>query len=212
MNDAGTTARRVAALTALHEEIAACQRCVAAGFIPAANPIFKGEIGCRVMVVGQAPGAHAHERPVPYSGASGKTLRSWLATAGFPEDAPRTRFYLTSLTKCFPGPSASGKGDRAPSSAEIALCRDHLDREIDLVRPELVLALGRLAITTLVGPGPLAEMVGTLREAERAGHRFRVLPLPHPSGVSHWLNVAENRVRLMTALERLTTLREARRL
>jgi uracil-DNA glycosylase family 4 len=206
----GSSKQRHDALTALHTEIATCQRCVAAGFIPAAHPIFKGAITCRVMVVGQAPGAHAHERPLPYSGATGKTLRAWLATAGFPDDSLHTRFYLTSLTKCFPGPSASGKGDRAPSAAEIALCRGHLDREITLVRPELVLALGRLAITVLVGPGPLTELVGTLREAERAGHRFAVLPLPHPSGVSHWLNAPENRARLATALDLLAALREER--
>lgn len=201
---------RGAALSRLHEEIAACRRCVAAGFIPAAHPIFKGEIGSRLMVVGQAPGASAHERPVPYSGPSGKTLRAWLAAAGFPDDTLHTRCYLTSVTKCFPGPSASGKGDRAPSAAEITLCRDHLEREIALVRPELILALGRLAITALVGPGSLSELVGTMRDAERAGHRFLGLPLPHPSGVSHWLNAAENRARLAAALRLLGELREAR--
>ena len=120
--------------------------------------------------------------------------------AGFEPQVLHERFYLTSLTKCFPGPSRSGKGDRAPSAAEIGLCAGHLDRELALVRPELVLALGRLAITALVGPGALATLVGTLREAERAGHRFLVLPLPHPSGVSRWLNEPANRERHARAL------------
>ena len=191
---------RAAALAALHRVVAGCARCVAAGFIPAAHPIFKGEVGNRVMVVGQAPGALAHERPVPYAGASGRTLRAWLARAGFDDGALHGRFYLTSLTKCFPGASASGKGDRAPSAAEVALCRGHLDRELALVRPELVLALGRLAATAFIGPAPLAELVGTLREAERAGHRFLVLPLPHPSDVSRWLKEPANRARLEAAL------------
>ena len=136
-------AGRTAALAALHREVAACGRCVAAGFIPVAHPIFKGAVGNRVMVVGQAPGALAHERPMPYSGASGRTLSGWLGQAGFDDGALHGRCYLTSLTKCFPGASASGKGDRAPSAAEVALCRGHLDRELALVRPELVLALGR---------------------------------------------------------------------
>src|SRR5215212_10404683 len=113
------TAERVEALTRLQREMMACTRCVAAGFIPAAFPIFKGEIGNRVMVVGQAPAWYAHERPLPYSGATGKTLRAWLAQAGFPDDALHGRFYLTSLTKCFPGASPTGKGDRAPSAPEI---------------------------------------------------------------------------------------------
>lgn len=192
-------------LVRLHAEIAGCRRCVAAGFIAAARPVFQGKIGQRLMIVGQAPGAAAMaapagERPVPYAGATGKTLRGWLAQAGFPAETFYETFYLTSLTKCFPGPSLSGKGDRPPSAAEIALCRAHLDRELALVRPALVLALGRLAATALVGPAPLAELVGTLRDAERAGHAFRVLPLPHPSGVSRWLNDPANRVRHERAL------------
>ncbi|MEA2524445.1 MAG: uracil-DNA glycosylase [Thermomicrobiales bacterium] len=203
-----TTTERIDALARLHRELAGCARCVVAGFIPTAFPIFKGEIGNRVMVVGQAPAWYAHERPLPYSGATGKTLRAWLAQAGFLDDALHGRFYLTSLTKCFPGASASGKGDRAPSAAEIALCRGHLDAEIALVRPELVIALGRLAATALVGPVPLADLVGTLREGERAGHRFAVLPLPHPSGVSRWLNEPANRERHALALGLLSEQRE----
>jgi uracil-DNA glycosylase len=198
---------RIAALARLHREIAGCTRCVAAGFIPTAFPIFKGEIGNRVMVVGQAPAWYAHERPLPYSGATGKTLRTWLAQAGFSDETLHGRFYLTSLTKCFPGASPSGKGDRAPSAAEIALCRGHLDAEIGLIRPDLVIALGRLAATVLVGPAPLAELVGTLRAGERADCRFPVLPLPHPSGVSRWLNESTHRERLTQALALLSDLR-----
>ncbi len=201
---------RVAALARLHAAIANCRRCVEAGFIPVAHPIFRGAIGNRVMVVGQAPGQRAHERPAPYSGATGKTLRAWLARAGFDSEALHGRFYLTSLTKCFPGPKPNGKGDRPPSAAEIALCSSHLDAELALVRPELVLSLGRLAASALLGPATLTELVGTVREAERAGHRFLVLPLPHPSGVSHWLNDPANRARLDRALALLSALREER--
>lgn len=201
---------RAIALAALQREMAGCTRCVAAGFIPTAHPVFRGQVGNRVMVVGQAPGARTHARGVPYAGATGRTLRDWLARAGFDDGALHHRFYLTSLTKCFPGSSAAGKGDRAPSAAEIALCRDHLDRELALVRPELVLALGRLSATALLGPAPLAQVVGTLRPAERAGHRFLVLPLPHPSGVSRWLNDPANRARHAAALALLNDERARR--
>ena len=78
------------------------------------------------------------------------------------------------------------------------------------MRPELVLALGRLAAVAFLGPAPLAELVGTLWEAERAGHRFLVLPLPHPSGVSRWLNEPANRARHEAALALLTAERERR--
>ena len=198
------------ALAALQAQIRTCRVCVERGFIPEANPVFRGRAGHRMMIVGQAPGERGHRNTVPYAGSSGKALRAWLALAGFAEDALYERFYLTSLTKCFPGSSATGKGDRAPSAAEIALCRGHLDREIALVRPEIVLALGRLSATAFVGNLPLDQLVGTLREGERAGCRFLVLPLPHPSGVSHWLNAPANRARLHAAMRLLGELRTDR--
>ena len=210
VTDANVGSAPSVALATLHGDIAGCTRCVTAGFLKKSHPIFRGAVGNRVMVVGQAPGALALERPAPYMGNTGKTLRAWLAVAGFDADAFYGRFYLTSLTKCFPGPSTSGKGDRAPSAAEIALCRGNLDREIALVRPELVLALGRLAAVAFLGPAPLAELVGAVREAERTEHRFLVLPLPHPSGVSRWLNDPANRERHAAALRLLAELRGER--
>jgi uracil-DNA glycosylase family 4 len=116
--------------------------------------------------------------------------------------------FLTSVTKCFPGASAGGKGDRMPSPAEVTLCGGHLDREIALVQPELVITLGKLAASTLIGPAPLAELVGRLHETERAGHRFMALPLSHPSGVSRWLNEPENRERHAKAVAILREMRE----
>jgi uracil-DNA glycosylase family 4 len=199
--------QRSRALTEAHAKIRACRLCVSAGFIAEAHPVFRGRLGQRLMVVGQAPGERGHRSSVPYAGATGKTLRSWLAEAGFSEEEFNDRFYLTSLTKCFPGASASGKGDRAPTAAEIRFCANHLNREIELIRPELILALGRLAATSLAGNRPLDQLVGTIREGERGGHRFLVLPLPHPSGVSHWLNLESNRARLRDALQLLRELR-----
>jgi uracil-DNA glycosylase len=194
-------------LCALQAEIRACRRCVDSGFIADANPVFRGRVGHRLMVVGQAPGERGHLNSVPYAGATGKTLRAWLARAGFAEDALYERFYLTSVTKCFPGASDTGKGDRSPSAKEVRLCHDHLAREIALVRPEIVLALGRLSIAWLLGAQTLDATVGTIHQTERAGHRLMVLPLPHPSGVSHWLNAPENRVKLDDALLQLNALR-----
>ncbi len=196
-------------LALLQQEIAACTRCVDAGHIPRAHPIFHGHAGQRWMIVGQAPGPTAAERPLPFSGASGKVLQGWLQRAGFEEGALHREFYLTSITKCFPGRARKGgEGDRPPSAAEIALCAGHLDREMALVQPAIVLALGRLAISTL-DPAtrrlPLAVLVGTLRSAERAGHHFLLLPLPHPSGVSRWLNDPAHQARLTEALALLAS-------
>ena len=196
---------RQTALETVQREIAACTLCVEAGFIPISLPIFHGRVGQRLMIVGQAPGPSAGTRPLPYTGATGRTLQGWLERAGFPPGALHRDFYLTSLTKCFPGPAigSGGKGDRPPSATEIALCATHLDREIALVRPEIVVSLGRLAAERLDPAArklPLVDLVGSFRLVERAGHRFRLLPLPHPSGVSRWLNETAHQGRLDEAL------------
>jgi uracil-DNA glycosylase family 4 len=196
------------ALEAVQREIAACTLCVAGGFIASSLPIFHGHAGQRLMIVGQAPGPTAGERPLPFTGASGRTLQGWLERAGFPPGSLHSDFYLTSLTKCFPGPArGGGQGDRPPSAREIALCAPHLDREIALVHPEIIVSLGRLAAERLDPTArrlPLADLVGSARSAARAGHTFLLLPLPHPSGVSRWLNVPAHRARLDAALALLS--------
>src|SRR5699024_11707418 len=127
----------------------------------------------------------------PWRGRSGEILRERLARAAFPPEQWRETWYLTSLTKCFPGKATTGKGDRAPSRAEIALCADHLEMELRMVRPEVIVTLGKMAASRLI-PGanrkPLVELVGTSVEVDLPYGCADIVPLPHPSGVSRWLN------------------------
>lgn len=197
---------RTQALGAYQAAMRGCTRCVAAGYLAGANPVFRGDAAQRLMIVGQAPGARAHERGVPWSGPGGDILKRWLAEAGFATESFLETWYLTSLTKCFPGPSPNGKGDRAPSAAEIRLCADHLSTEIALVRPEIVVTLGRLAAAALI-PGArrltLAELVGTTFDVDLGYGAVVVVPLPHPSGVSRWRNDPANQALTARALAEL---------
>ena len=148
------------------------------------------------MIVGQAPGAVELTTGLPFSGRAGAELRRWLARAGIDEEHLP---YRTSITKCFPGKAASGAGDRKPSPPEIANCAPWLEQEIALVRPRILLPVGQLAIERFIGKVPLGEVVGTMkREGERV-----LIPLPHPSGASRWLNQPENRALLDRALRML---------
>ena len=96
-----------------------------------------------------------------------------------------------------------------PTPAEVRLCAGHLDREIAFLRPEVIVTLGKLAANVLLGPGSLIELVGAARRAERAGCHFTVIPFPHPSGVSRWLNGEPGLSCLARAVQQL---REARML
>lgn len=182
-----------------------------AGFLPEAHPVAWGWTGQRAMLIGQAPAARGHRAEIPWSGAGGVKLRGWLRDAGFDgDDALERTYYVSAITRCFPGPSASGKGDRAPSPAEIAICADHLDRELALVKPELIVSLGKLAANKLGTRGALSDLVGVRLEGERAGVRYTLIPLPHPSGVSHFLNSEEGQLKLAEGLRLLAEERVGR--
>jgi len=188
----------------LQREIRACTACVAAGFLPTAAPVVAGRRRDRIMIVGQAPGAIEVTTRVPFTGRAGAKLRRWLARAGIgPGELP----YRTAITKCFPGKAPSGPGDRVPSPAEIALCAPWLEAELALVRPAIIVPVGLLAIGRLWGPRPLAAIIGRTRRRSDLGGAL-LIPLPHPSGASRWLNDPAHRRLLDGAIRRLA---EARR-
>jgi len=193
-------------LTALHDRIRACRRCLEAGYPITPGPVFSGPATARVMVVGQAPGVTEVRAGRPFNGPSGRRLFRWLAEAGWDEETFRATHYLTAVTKCYPGKAPTGKGDRVPTREEQRLCAPFLEEELRLVRPEVLIPVGGLAVRRFVGPVRLSEAVGTcLRDEEGRW----VVPLPHPSGASLWLNRPENRERVVRAIGHLRRLREA---
>lgn len=206
-------------LVALHNRITSCRRCVDRGLLGAATPILPAPVLAPVVLVGQAPGRLEVESALPFSGRAGKQLFRWLAEAGAgPESEARRTIYLTSMTKCFPGPASSGSGDRRPSTEEVSLCQPHLDGQLDILRPRLLLAVGQLAIARYLGVRPMDQLVGrvfdgsgrelevTLESVPPSTGAPWVLPLPHPSGASRWLNQPGHRSLLAEALARMSLL------
>ncbi len=191
-------------VAALHQRIRNCRLCQEHGYIPVAHPLVSGRADDRVFVIGQAPGHRSVANDVPFSGPGGRILQKWLEQAGFPPGYLHAHTYLSSLTHCDPGKNPRGDGDRRPSPAEVALCRQHLDAELRTVRPKVVLLIGTMAIEAFLGKGRLEEVIGTYQE--RAG--VLLLPLPHPSGVSRWLNDPDHQQLLQKALALLAHWRE----
>src|SRR5256885_10724669 len=196
---------RTAALAALHERMRACRLCQEHGYIPVAQPLVGGRTTDRIMVIGQAPGHRSIAKGRSFSGPGGTILQKWLEQAGFPPGYFHSHVYLSSLTRCDPGRNPRGGGDRRPSPSEIALCKPFLDAEFQLLQPEVILLVGTMAIETFFGKVKLEEVIGTYLEHE--GMLF--LPLPHPSGVSRWLNDAEHLNLHQRALEILAAWRVA---
>ena len=202
-----------AQLDRLHREIRACHHCVDAGYLPAAAPVLSGHADNRIMLIGQAPGAVEADRRLPFQGRSRNVIFGWLVRAGFSsEEDARRNIYMTSITKCFPGKAPDGNGDRRPSRAEVELCRPHLDRQLALIKPALLILVGGLAHERFLPGRPLSALVGRVfdepgREVGPRGKaRPLLVPLPHPSGASRWLNDPGNRALLDRAIDRLRPL------
>jgi uracil-DNA glycosylase len=195
-----TLDERRAALERLHRRMRRCRRCLELGCSIVPPAIFTGSIGARVMVVGQAPGSREVEAGRPFHAQSGTRLFQWLALAGFDEAQFRTRQYMTSVTKCFPGKAAAGGGDRRPTAIEVEACRPFLEEQIALIQPALVVPVGKLAIDVFfTDHPPLEEVIGT----EHVLHGRVVIPLPHPSGASRWHQIPANRGRIGRAIRLL---------
>ena len=191
------TIDRAAAIRALQQRILRCRLCEEHGYIPVARPLVGGRPGDRMMVIGQAPGHRSIAKGRSFSGPGGTILQKWLEQAGFPPGYLHEHIYLSSLTRCDPGRNPRGDGDRRPSPAEVALCRPFLDAELQLLQPRVVLLVGTMAIETFFGKVKLEDVIGTFEE--RNGMMF--LPLPHPSGVSRWLNEPEHLKQHQKALD-----------
>ena len=171
-----------------------CRACVETGYPLESRPVVQPYTGQRAYIHGQAPGVVEGAQRLPWRGRAGQTLRRWLA---MDEAAFYGTFYCASVTRCYPGRARSGNGDRTPTPREQALCSFWREWELELIRPELVLAVGGLSARRLLGIANLGESIGRRYELDGA----TAIPLPHPSGTSRWLNDPANRERLAEALE-----------
>jgi uracil-DNA glycosylase family 4 len=195
--------RGPATLRKLQAACGACHVCVDAGIIPEANPTFSGQWGAPFFLVGQAPGPAERESRRPFSGRAGKELDRWMLRAGFASSEEFRRLtYIAALMRCFPGRNRAGTGDLRPPPPAVANCAHWLDAELELLQPRVLILVGQLAIACFLGPDTLEDRVG-----KTFGKQPVMVPLPHPSGQSRWLNDLNNRERLGRALAQLSRLR-----
>jgi len=176
-------------LASLRRDLRGCRACVEAGYPLESLPVLTDHAGQRAYLYGQAPGADEGAERRPWRGRAGRTLRRWLE---LDEDAFYRTFYCASVTRCYPGKSPSGRGDRTPTPPEQELCAFWREWELELLDPELVVTVGGLAARRLLGLKSISECVG---KSYTLGGAIAI-PLPHPSGASGWLNDPANRARV----------------
>lgn len=175
------------------------------------TPVSGGPVMSDVIIVGQAPGPREPTLRRPFAHTAGQTLFRWFEEfCGMNEAAVRSKIYFAAVCRCFPGKNSGGT-DRVPAPDEIQNCSPWLDSEITILRPKLIIPVGRLAIAQFIDcayvsrkavslPYKLDGVIGRAFRAKRAGHRFDLIPLPHPSGASPWHKIPPGKVLTERAL------------
>jgi uracil-DNA glycosylase len=156
----------------------------------------------KIFLIGQAPGPHEGVYGYPFAWTAGKTLFRWFESIGVNESEFRSKCYMAAVCRCFPGKSKQG-GDRVPDPTEIKACSNWMAREFELLKPELVIPVGRLAIEQIMEPSPLVNIVGKQLRLKLFKIDCDVIPLPHPSGASTWFKKDPGKSLLTEALSLL---------
>jgi DNA polymerase len=148
-------------LTVLAERVSACQRCTELVVSRSRTVFGVGPIDPELCFVGEAPGATEDQRGEPFVGEAGQLLNRILAACGM----KREDVYIMNICKCRP------PGNRLPTTAEAGNCREYLERQIELVRPKFLCALGACAAQNLLGT---TQGIGKLRGRF---HDFKGIPV-----------------------------------
>lgn len=168
------------------------------------RPILSGLRQKPIMLIGQAPGLTEYQTGKPFQGQAGQDIRSVLADCGVSTEQFAQLVQTAAVVKCFPGskivPNRRKPGvrreDERPSSSMINNCRPLLERQIVLCDPKIIVLLGGLPLGALLrmsgATSAKAELAAYVGRVVQWGAR-RVIPFPHTSGSSFWLNDMANR-------------------
>ncbi len=162
-----------------------------------------GPVVSKILLVGQAPGVKEPQLQRPFAWTAGKTLFKWFASIGLEEEEFRQKVYMAAVCRCFPGKNPKG-GDRVPAKEEIDRCSQWLHAEIELLRPELLIPVGKLAITQFLSFDKLTEVIGKCHQSEVLTRKVDIIPLPHPSGASTWHRMEPGKTLLSAALKEIS--------
>ncbi|MGD8627181.1 MAG: uracil-DNA glycosylase [Anaerolineae bacterium] len=184
-------------LTELYEEVRTCQKCILSEGRTHAVP-GEGPEDAEIMFIGEGPGFHEDRQGRPFVGAAGKFLEDLLAEI----DLTREQVYIANVVKCRP------PGNRDPKPEEIDACRPYLDRQIDLIRPRLIVTLGRFSMQRYFPGASISRIHG---QPKRVGNVI-YYPMFHPAAALHqprWrVHVEEDMRKIPELLAKLDEIEE----
>ncbi|MGZ8901798.1 MAG: uracil-DNA glycosylase family protein [Limisphaerales bacterium] len=163
-------------------------------------PVSGGPVLSKVMLIGQAPGVKEPVAGRPFAWTAGRTLFGWFTEfCGMTEAEVRAQIYFAAVCRCFPGKTTAG-GDRVPAPDEVRNCSSWMNDEMAILRPMLLIPVGKLAISQFMVVEKLDGVIGRVFPMQRSGYAFDLIPLPHPSGASPWHRIPPGKALLGKAM------------
>ncbi|NJD98530.1 uracil-DNA glycosylase [Thermococcus sp. LS1] len=159
----------------LEEKIKSCRKCSLGELRTNAVP-GSGSYDAKIMFVGEAPGYWEDQKGLPFVGRAGKVLDELLAEIGLSRDD----VYITNIVKCRP------PDNRDPTEDEIKACSPYLDRQIDIIRPRVIVPLGRHSMRYILEKfgfevEPISKIHGKTFEAHTLFGKIVIMPMYHPA-------------------------------
>ncbi|NJE43211.1 type-4 uracil-DNA glycosylase [Thermococcus sp. GR6] len=159
----------------LEEKIKSCRKCPLGELRTNAVP-GSGSYNAKIMFVGEAPGYWEDQKGLPFVGRAGKVLDELLAEIGLGRD----EVYITNIVKCRP------PDNRDPTEDEIKACSPYLDRQIDIIRPKVIVPLGRHSMRYILEKfgfevEPISKIHGKAFEAHTLFGKIVIMPMYHPA-------------------------------
>ena len=164
------------------------------------SPIVGNPVKSKIILIGQAPGIKEGDLKKPFAWTAGKNMFKWFLSIGLNEQKFRENVYMAAVCRCYPGKNISGSGDRVPSEIEIKKCSGWLNQEIEFLKPNLIIPVGKLAISQFVNFEKLNDVVGKKIKLKRNNSLIDIVALPHPSGLSTWYKKDPGKKLLVDAL------------
>jgi len=157
-----TTSNKAQSLASVRERVRGCTKCAHLASSRTQTVFGVGNPNAEIMFIGEAPGADEDQQGEPFVGRAGQLLTRIIKAMGFARDD----VYIANILKCRPDMPAGSFGNRAPTPAEMQMCRPYLLEQIDIIEPKVLVALGAVAVEGLLGargahrPAGLADDVG----------------------------------------------------
>jgi len=160
----------MSALSELYQEIESCQRCEIAKYRNRTVP-GEGAEDAEIMFIGEAPGWHEDQQGRPFVGPAGKFLDELLASIGL----SRKQVYIANVIKCHP------QGNRDPLPSEIQNCRPFLERQIEIIKPRMIVTLGRYSMAMFFPGKSISKIHGTAQKRDNTIY----YAMYHPAAALH---------------------------